>query len=108
MLNHDIKGTAGVALLDYFEPLEYKVSHYSTLQTKKLLLLVLEGLVFLTMRIRRLQEWQDQMQGLVFLLDKNGLVTKERAFIDSAATPFAKDVSEVESFGLTKGFDLRK
>ncbi|KAL4566572.1 hypothetical protein LXL04_030690 [Taraxacum kok-saghyz] len=39
-----------------------------------------------------------------FLLDKNGLVTKERAFIDSAAAPFAKDVSEIESFGLTEGW----
>ena len=35
-----------------------------------------------------------------------GLITKERGCIDSAAAPFAKDIGEVESLGLHEGSDL--
>ncbi|KAL2531039.1 Malic enzyme [Forsythia ovata] len=41
-----------------------------------------------------------------FLLEKNGLITKERKDIDPAAAPFAKTQRETEGLGLSKGASL--
>eukprot|EP00258_Populus_trichocarpa_P019231 XP_006383911.2 NAD-dependent malic enzyme 59 kDa isoform, mitochondrial [Populus trichocarpa] len=39
-----------------------------------------------------------------YLLDKDGLITKERKNLDPAAAPFAKDIKDVE--GLREGASL--
>ncbi|KAL2477775.1 Malic enzyme [Forsythia ovata] len=41
-----------------------------------------------------------------FLLDKNGLITKERKDIDPAAAPFAKTQRETEGLGLSERASL--
>ncbi|WCJ23170.1 NADP-dependent malic enzyme [Euphorbia peplus] len=110
MFNDDIQGTAGVALAGLFGTARAQGRPLSDFLNQKIVVVGAgsAGLGVLTMALQAVSR-MSRNNGAVaknqcFLLDKDGLVTKERKNIDPAAAPFAKDIKDVE--GLREGASL--
>ncbi|KAG8653608.1 hypothetical protein MANES_05G037900v8 [Manihot esculenta] len=110
MFNDDIQGTAGVALAGLLGTVRAQGRPLSDFVNQKIVVVGAgsAGLGVLNMAIQAVSRMSGDNEGTVknqfFLLDKDGLITKERRNIDPAAAPFAKDLKDVE--GLREGASL--
>ncbi|XP_057998126.1 NAD-dependent malic enzyme 2, mitochondrial isoform X2 [Hevea brasiliensis] len=110
MFNDDIQGTAGVALAGLLGTVRAQGQPLSDFVNQKIVVVGAgsAGLGVLNMAIEAVSRISGKNEGAVknrfFLLDKDGLITKERKNIDAAAAPFAKDLKDVE--GLREGASL--
>ncbi|CAI9292200.1 unnamed protein product [Lactuca saligna] len=109
MFNDDIQGTAGVALAGLLGTVRAQSRLLSDFVDQKIVVVGAgsAGLGVLKMAY----EAVGRMSGTTpnpqfFLIDKDGLITKERSGVDPAASPFAKSIGEVQSIGLQEGSDL--
>uniref|UniRef100_A0A5B6ZK54 Malic enzyme n=1 Tax=Davidia involucrata TaxID=16924 RepID=A0A5B6ZK54_DAVIN len=109
MFNDDIQGTAGVALAGLLGTVRAQGRPLTDFVNQKIVVVGAgsAGLGVLNMAVQAVS----RMAGTAanpqfFLLDKNGLITKERKDIDPAATPFAKAPGEIEGLGLREGASL--
>ncbi|GMN61363.1 hypothetical protein TIFTF001_030448 [Ficus carica] len=110
MFNDDIQGTAGVALAGLLGTVRAQGRPLSDFVKQKIVVVgagsaglgVLSTAVQAAARITGNDETAAKKQ--FFLLDKDGLVTKERKNLDPAAAPFAKHPGEIE--GLREGATL--
>lgn len=109
MFNDDIQGTAGVALAGLFGSVRAQGRPLTDFVKQKIVVVGAgsAGLGVLKMAkeaVARMEGNAEQAAShQFFLLDKNGLVTKDRKEIDPAAAPFAKNPGE---YGLTEGSSL--
>ncbi|KAG5251538.1 hypothetical protein OIU76_007748 [Salix suchowensis] len=107
MFNDDIQGTAGVALAGLLGTVRAQGQPLSDFVNQKIVVVGAgsAGLGVLNMAIEALSRMSGNNEMAVknkcYLLDKDGLITKERKNIDPAAAPFAKDLKDVE--GLREG-----
>ncbi|KAG5251522.1 NAD-dependent malic enzyme family protein [Salix suchowensis] len=107
MFNDDIQGTAGVALAGLLGTVRAQGQPLSDFVNQKIVVVGAgsAGLGVLNMAIEALSRMSGNNEMAVknkcYLLDKDGLITKERKNIDPAAAPFAKDLRDVE--GLREG-----
>ncbi|EEF50488.1 NAD-dependent malic enzyme 59 kDa isoform, mitochondrial [Ricinus communis] len=110
MFNDDIQGTAGVALAGLLGTVRAQGRPLSDFVKQKIVVVGAgsAGLGVLNMAIQAVSRMSGNNEASVnnnfFLLDKDGLITKERKNIDPAAAPFAKDLKDVE--GLREGATL--
>ncbi|KAI5647280.1 hypothetical protein M9H77_33285 [Catharanthus roseus] len=109
MFNDDVQGTAGVALAGLLGTVRAQGRPLSDFANQKIVVVGAgsAGLGVLNMALQAVS----RMAGPTadphfFLLDKDGLITKERKDIDPAAVPFAKAQGEVEGLGLREGASL--
>ncbi|KAF3441298.1 hypothetical protein FNV43_RR15211 [Rhamnella rubrinervis] len=110
MFNDDIQGTAGVALAGLLGTVRAQGRPLADLIKQKIVVVGAgsAGLGVLTMAAQAASRMAGS-NGVVeknqfFLIDKDGLITKERKNLDPAAAPFAKDPSEID--GLREGASL--
>ncbi|OAY62329.1 NAD-dependent malic enzyme 2, mitochondrial isoform X1 [Manihot esculenta] len=110
MFNDDVQGTAGVALAGLLGTVRAQGRPLSDFVNQKIVVVGAgsAGLGVLNMAIQAVSRMAGKNEAAVknqfFLLDKDGLITKERTNIDPAAAPFAKDLKDVE--GLREGASL--
>ncbi|KAM3698667.1 hypothetical protein ACJW30_06G208300 [Castanea mollissima] len=110
MFNDDIQGTAGVALAGLLGSVRAQGRPLSDFAHQKIVVVGAgsAGLGVLNMAAQAVSRMSGSGEAAVkkqfFLLDKDGLVTKERKELDPSAAPFAKDPREIE--GLREGADL--
>ncbi|XP_011023388.1 PREDICTED: NAD-dependent malic enzyme 59 kDa isoform, mitochondrial-like [Populus euphratica] len=110
MFNDDIQGTAGVALAGLLGTVRAQGLPLSDFVNQKIVVVGAgsAGLGVLNMAIQALSRMsgnnETAAKNKCYLLDKDGLITKERKNIDPAAAPFAKDLKDVE--GLREGASL--
>ncbi|XP_024020345.1 NAD-dependent malic enzyme 2, mitochondrial [Morus notabilis] len=110
MFNDDIQGTAGVALAGLLGTVRAQGLPLSDFVKQKIVVVgagsaglgVLSTAIQAAARLAGINETTAKKQ--FFLLDKDGLVTKERKNLDPAAAPFAKDPGEID--GLREGATL--
>ncbi|KMT20599.1 hypothetical protein BVRB_1g005810 [Beta vulgaris subsp. vulgaris] len=110
MFNDDIQGTAGVALAGLLGAVRAQGRPLTDFVKQKIVVVGAgsAGLGVLNMAVQAV----NRMAGLngipskhqFYLIDKDGLVTKERKSLDPAAVPFAKHPEEIE--GLCEGAQL--
>lgn len=109
MFNDDIQGTAGVALAGLLGTVRAQGRPLTDFANQKIVVVGAgsAGLGVLNMALEAVSRMAGPMADPhFFLLDKDGLITKERKDIDPAAAPFAKGHSEIEGFGLREGASL--
>ncbi|KAJ0739899.1 NAD-dependent malic enzyme 59 kDa isoform [Helianthus annuus] len=109
MFNDDIQGTAGVALAGLLGVVRAQGRPLSDFVNQKIVVVGAgsAGLGVLNMAYQAVSRMTGSTASPQFyLIDKDGLITKERSRVDPAAAPFAKRVSEVQSIGLREGSDL--
>ncbi|KAL4015408.1 hypothetical protein IC575_027655 [Cucumis melo] len=110
MFNDDIQGTAGVALAGLLGTVRAQGRPLSDFVNQKIVVVGAgsAGLGVLNMAIQAVSRMagnnDSTARNQFFLIDKDGLITKERTNIDPAAAPFAKDPRELE--GLSEGANL--
>ncbi|XP_065864709.1 NAD-dependent malic enzyme 59 kDa isoform, mitochondrial isoform X2 [Euphorbia lathyris] len=110
MFNDDVQGTAGVALAGLLGTVRAQGRPLSDFLNQKIVVVGAgsAGLGVLTMALQAVSRMSGNNEGVaknhLFLLDKDGLVTKERKNIDPAAAPFAQDLKDAE--GLSEGASL--
>ncbi|XP_023514814.1 NAD-dependent malic enzyme 59 kDa isoform, mitochondrial isoform X1 [Cucurbita pepo subsp. pepo] len=110
MFNDDIQGTAGVALAGLLGTVRAQGRPLSDFINQKIVVVGAgsAGLGVLNMAVQALSRMAGNSdltaRNQFFLIDKEGLITKDRKNIDSAAAPFAKDPRELE--GLSEGASL--
>ncbi|KAF4386746.1 hypothetical protein F8388_006701 [Cannabis sativa] len=110
MFNDDIQGTAGVALAGLLGTVRAQGRPLSDFVKQKIVVVGAgsAGLGVLNTAIQAAARMtgndETTANKLFFLLDKDGLVTKQRNNLDPAAAPFAKDPSEID--GLREGASL--
>ncbi|KAE8646688.1 NAD-dependent malic enzyme 59 kDa isoform, mitochondrial isoform X1 [Cucumis sativus] len=110
MFNDDIQGTAGVALAGLLGTVRAQGRPLSDFVNQKIVVVGAgsAGLGVLNMAIQAVSRMagnnDSTARSQFFLIDKDGLITKERTNIDPAAAPFAKDPRELE--GLSEGANL--
>ncbi|XP_022999821.1 NAD-dependent malic enzyme 59 kDa isoform, mitochondrial [Cucurbita maxima] len=110
MFNDDIQGTAGVALAGLLGTVRAQGRPLSDFTNQKIVVVGAgsAGLGVLNMAVQALSRMAGNSdltaRNQFFLIDKEGLITKDRKNIDSAAAPFAKDPRELE--GLSEGASL--
>ncbi|XP_075670732.1 NAD-dependent malic enzyme 59 kDa isoform, mitochondrial [Castanea sativa] len=110
MFNDDIQGTAGVALAGLLGSVRAQGRPLSDFAHQKIVVVGAgsAGLGVLNMAAQAVSRMSGNGEAAVkkqfFLLDKDGLVTKERKELDPSAAPFAKDPREIE--GLREGAGL--
>ncbi|XP_030932565.1 NAD-dependent malic enzyme 59 kDa isoform, mitochondrial [Quercus lobata] len=110
MFNDDIQGTAGVALAGLLGSVRAQGRPLSDFVHQKIVVVGAgsAGLGVLNMAAQAVSRMSGNGEAAVkkqfFLLDKDGLVTKERKELDPSAAPFAKDPREIE--GLREGAGL--
>lgn len=110
MFNDDVQGTAGVALAGLLGTVRAQGRPLSDFVNQKIVVVGAgsAGLGVLTMAIQALSRMSGNNEmaakNQCYLLDKDGLITKERKNLDPAAAPFAKDIKDVE--GLREGASL--
>ncbi|XP_073027748.1 NAD-dependent malic enzyme 59 kDa isoform, mitochondrial-like isoform X2 [Primulina eburnea] len=110
MFNDDIQGTAGVALAGLLAAVRAQRRPLTDFANQKIVVVGAgsAGLGVLKMASQAVSRMTESTASYshFFLLDKDGLVTKERKGIDPAAAPFAKSHSEIEGLGLGEGSSL--
>ncbi|KAL1818564.1 hypothetical protein ACET3Z_013433 [Daucus carota] len=109
MFNDDIQGTAGVALAGLLGTVRAQGRPLTDFANQKIVVVGAgsAGLGVLNMAIQAVSRIAGSgANPHFFLLDKDGLLTKERKGIDPAAAPFAKSVAETEEMGLREGAGL--
>ncbi|CAK9180051.1 unnamed protein product [Ilex paraguariensis] len=109
MFNDDIQGTAGVALAGLLGTVRAQGRPLTDFANQKIVVVGAgsAGLGVLNMALQAVSRMAEPAaKPQFFLLDKNGLITKERKDIDPAAAPFAKAVGEIEGMGLGEGATL--
>ncbi|KAI7733633.1 hypothetical protein M8C21_028576 [Ambrosia artemisiifolia] len=109
MFNDDIQGTAGVALAGLLGVVRAQGRPLSDFVNQKIVVVGAgsAGLGVLKMAYQAVSRMTGTITNPQFyLIDKYGLMTKERSGVDPAAAPFAKHVGEVQSIGLREGSDL--
>uniref|UniRef100_A0A0A0K8V8 Malic enzyme n=1 Tax=Cucumis sativus TaxID=3659 RepID=A0A0A0K8V8_CUCSA len=110
MFNDDIQGTAGAALAGLLGTVRAQGRPLSDFVNQKIVVVGAgsAGLGVLNMAIQAVSRMagnnDSTARSQFFLIDKDGLITKERTNIDPAAAPFAKDPRELE--GLSEGANL--
>ncbi|XP_058008365.1 NAD-dependent malic enzyme 59 kDa isoform, mitochondrial isoform X2 [Hevea brasiliensis] len=110
MFNDDIQGTAGVALAGLLGTVRAQGRPLSDFVNQKIVVVGAgsAGLGVLNVAVQAVSRMSGKNETAVknqfFLLDKDGLITKERRNIDTAAAPFAKGLKDVE--GLREGASL--
>lgn len=109
MFNDDIQGTAGVALAGLLGTVRAQGRPLTDFADQKIVVVGAgsAGLGVLNMAIQAVSRISGSgADPHFFLLDKDGLLTKERKGIDPAAAPFAKTLAETEEMGLREGASL--
>ncbi|EPS58583.1 malic enzyme, partial [Genlisea aurea] len=109
MFNDDIQGTAGVALAGLLGTVRAQGRPLTDFANQKIVVVGAgsAGLGVLKTAIQAASKMPGQKgEPQFFLLDKDGLITKERKSIDSAAVAFAKSRSEASAVGLNEGSTL--
>ncbi|KAF5733018.1 NAD-dependent malic enzyme 59 kDa isoform mitochondrial [Tripterygium wilfordii] len=111
MFNDDIQGTAGVALAGLLGAVRAQGRQLADFVNQKIVVVGAgsAGLGVLNMAVQaatRMSGNSETATKPFFLLDKDGLITKERKHIDPAAAPFAKTLSDIEGLGLKEGASL--
>jgi malate dehydrogenase (decarboxylating) len=109
MFNDDIQGTAGVALAGLLGTVRAQGRPLTDFANQKIVVVGAgsAGLGVLKTALQAVTRLAGPAaDNHFFVLDKNGLITKERKDIDRAAAPFAKTVAESEEFGLREGASL--
>ncbi|GLT79600.1 hypothetical protein SLA2020_510830 [Shorea laevis] len=106
MFNDDIQGTAGVALAGLLGTVRAQGQQLDDFVNHKIVVVGAgsAGLGVLNMAVQAVSKITGNNETAArnfFLIDKDGLITKERKNIDPAAAPFAKD--PVETMGLGEG-----
>ncbi|KAJ0054367.1 hypothetical protein Pint_00375 [Pistacia integerrima] len=109
MFNDDIQGTAGVALAGLLGTVRAQGRPLTDFVNQKIVVVGAgsAGLGVLNMAVQAMSRVSGNSETAAknqfFLLDKDGLITKERKNLDPAALPFAKDPGEM---GLKEGASL--
>ncbi|KAK6162368.1 hypothetical protein DH2020_002209 [Rehmannia glutinosa] len=109
MFNDDVQGTAGVALAGLLGAVRAQGRPLSDFANQKIVVVGAgsAGLGVLKMALQAVSRMSGSAaEPHFFLLDKDGLITKERKCIDPAATPFAKSQGEIGELGLSEGSSL--
>ncbi|KAL6569484.1 hypothetical protein OROMI_013998 [Orobanche minor] len=109
MFNDDIQGTAGVALAGLLGTVRAQGRPLTDFANQKIVVVGAgsAGLGVLKMALQAVSKMSGSAADPhFFLLDKDGLITKERKFIDPAAAPFAKSQGEIGELGLSEGSSL--
>lgn len=109
MFNDDIQGTAGVALAGLLGTVRAQGLSLSEFANQKIVVVGAgsAGLGVLNMAYQAVARMTGkEAKPQFYLLDKDGLITKERVGVQSAAAPFAKDIEDVKSIGLKDGSSL--
>ncbi|KAK3029196.1 hypothetical protein RJ639_039276 [Escallonia herrerae] len=109
MFNDDIQGTAGVALAGLLGTVRAQGRPLTDFANQKIVVVGAgsAGLGVLKTALQAVSRFAGPAADPhFFLLDKNGLITKERKNIDPGAAPFAKSLGEVEELGLKEGASL--
>ncbi|XP_047975877.1 NAD-dependent malic enzyme 59 kDa isoform, mitochondrial-like [Salvia hispanica] len=109
MFNDDVQGTAGVALAGLLGSVRAQGRPLTDFANQKIIVVGAgsAGLGVLNMALRAVSRMAGpDANPQFFLLDKDGLITKERACIDPAAAPFAKSQGETKELGLCEGSSL--
>ncbi|EOX96047.1 NAD-dependent malic enzyme 2 isoform 4 [Theobroma cacao] len=109
MFNDDIQGTAGVALAGLLGTVRAQGRSLADFANQKIVVVGAgsAGLGVLSMAVQavaRMAGKSETAASNFFLLDKDGLITKERKNLDPAAAPFAKDPGQI--VGLREGASL--
>ncbi|KAJ4842965.1 hypothetical protein Tsubulata_020025 [Turnera subulata] len=110
MFNDDVQGTAGVALAGLLGTVRAQGRPLSDFAKQKIVVVGAgsAGLGVLKMAVQAVARMSGKSEVAAtknfFLIDKDGLITKERKNIDPAAAPFAKDLNDTE--GLREGASL--
>ncbi|PKI60901.1 NAD-dependent malic enzyme 59 kDa isoform, mitochondrial [Punica granatum] len=109
MFNDDIQGTAGVALAGLLGSVRAQGRPLKDFTKQKIVVVGAgsAGLGVLSMAgqaVARMAGKSEAATNKFFLLDKDGLITKERKNLDPAAAPFARNPGEIE--GLREGATL--
>ncbi|XP_024175408.1 NAD-dependent malic enzyme 59 kDa isoform, mitochondrial [Rosa chinensis] len=108
--NDDIQGTAGVALAGLLGTVRAQGRPLADIVNQKIVVVGAgsAGLGVLSMAVQAVLRIAENSGAAAknpfFLLDKDGLVTKERKNLDPMAAPFARDPAEIE--GLREGASL--
>ncbi|XP_050386406.1 NAD-dependent malic enzyme 59 kDa isoform, mitochondrial [Argentina anserina] len=108
--NDDIQGTAGVALAGILGTVRAQGRPLADIVNQKIVVVGAgsAGLGVLSMAVQAVKRMAKNSGAAAknpfFLLDKDGLVTKERKTLDPMAAPFARDPAEIE--GLREGASL--
>ncbi|KAL0425962.1 UNVERIFIED_CONTAM: NAD-dependent malic enzyme isoform, mitochondrial [Sesamum radiatum] len=109
MFNDDIQGTAGVALAGLLGTVRAQGLALTDFANQKIVVVGAgsAGLGVLKMALQAVSRMSGSAsESHFFLLDKDGLITKERKCLDPAAAPFAKSQGEIEGLGLSEGSSL--
>ncbi|KAG6432420.1 hypothetical protein SASPL_103996 [Salvia splendens] len=109
MFNDDVQGTAGVALAGLLGSVRAQGRPLTDFANQKIVVVGAgsAGLGVLKMALQAVSSMAGpDADPQFFLLDKDGLITKERKCIDPAATPFAKSQGETKELGLCEGSSL--
>ncbi|KVH89144.1 Malic enzyme, NAD-binding [Cynara cardunculus var. scolymus] len=104
-----VQGTAGVALAGLLGTVRAQGQPLSDFVNQKIVVVGAgsAGLGVLNMAFQAVSRMTGKTANPQFyLIDKDGLMTKERAGVDPSAAPFAKAIGEVDSLGLREGSDL--
>ncbi|KAK6918413.1 Malic enzyme, NAD-binding [Dillenia turbinata] len=108
--NDDIQGTAGVALAGLLGTVRAQGRPLSDFVKQKIVVVGAgsAGLGVLSMAVQTVSRMAGSSETATnrnfYLIDKDGLVTKDRKTIDPAAAPFAKDPGDID--GLREGASL--
>ncbi|XP_071741929.1 NAD-dependent malic enzyme 59 kDa isoform, mitochondrial-like [Rutidosis leptorrhynchoides] len=106
MFNDDIQGTAGVALAGLLGTVRAQGQSLSDFVNQKIVVVGAgsAGLGVLNMAYQAVSRMAGtKARPQFYLIDKDGLITKQRSGVNPSAAPFAKAVEEVESVGLREG-----
>ncbi|KAK4483454.1 hypothetical protein RD792_010643 [Penstemon davidsonii] len=109
MFNDDIQGTAGVALAGLLGTVRAQGRPLTDFANQKIVVVGAgsAGLGVLKMALQAVSRMSGPTADpQFFLLDKDGLITKERKYVDPAAAPFAKPQGEIQGYGLSEGSGL--
>ncbi|XP_044491822.1 NAD-dependent malic enzyme 59 kDa isoform, mitochondrial [Mangifera indica] len=110
MFNDDIQGTAGVALAGLLGTVRTQGRPLTDFVNQKIVVVGAgsAGLGVLNMAVQAMSRMSGNSETAAknqfFLIDKDGLITKERKNLEPAALPFAKDSGE--TMGLNEGGSL--
>ncbi|XP_028101282.1 NAD-dependent malic enzyme 59 kDa isoform, mitochondrial-like [Camellia sinensis] len=111
MFNNDIQGTAGVALAGLLGAVRAQDQPWIDFVNQKIVVVGAgsAGLGVFNMAAQAVSRMAGaEANPLLFLLNKDGLITMERKGVDPAVAPFAKAPGEIKGLGLREGANLVK